>query len=222
MIQRLYDRTIQLAAHPYAVWWLLGVAVIESSFFPIPVEAMLLPMMFAAPRRAWLFAGIATVGSVVGGIGGYAIGYLLFDTIGQPILSMFAHMDAATQASMTDQEIFFTSVVAPISGFFGQAVTFEEYLDNAGMIGAWVVFAGGFTPIPYKVVTVAGGFAQLDLGIFILASIGSRGLRFAIEAALLTYFGPPIRSFIEKRLALAATVSLVVVIAGVVALKWLL
>ncbi len=193
MLQRLYDRTIQLAGHRHAIWWLFVLSVAEASFFPIPIEAMLLPMMFAAPRKCWLFAGVATAGTVIGGVGGYAIGALLYDTVGEPLLAFYGHEDA----------------YAHFSGLYGEW-------------GAWIVFAGGFTPIPFKVVTIASGVAHLDLVVFIIASIVSRGLRFAIEAALLTWFGPPIRSFIEKRLALVATVSFVVAIAGFVAVKWLL
>lgn len=193
MLQRLYDRTIQLAGHRHAIWWLFVLSVAEASFFPIPIEAMLLPMMFAAPRKCWLFAGVATAGTVIGGLGGYAIGALLYDTVGEPLLAFYGREDA----------------YAHFAGLYGEW-------------GAWIVFAGGFTPIPFKVVTIASGVAHLDLVVFIIASIVSRGLRFVIEAALLTWFGPPIRSFIEKRLALVATVSFVVAIAGFVAVKWLL
>jgi membrane protein YqaA with SNARE-associated domain len=193
MLQRLYDRTIRLAGHRHAVWWLFVLSVAEASFFPIPIEAMLLPMMFAAPRRCWFFAGIATAGTVIGGLGGYAIGALLYDTVGEPLLAFYGHQDA----------------------YHHFAGLYDEW-------GAWIVFAGGFTPIPFKVVTIASGVAHLDLVVFVVASVVSRGLRFLIEAALLTWFGPPIRQFIEKRLALVATVSFVVAIAGFVAVKWLL
>jgi membrane protein YqaA with SNARE-associated domain len=193
MLQRLYDRTMQLAGHRHAIWWLFALSVAEASFFPIPIEAMLLPMMFAAPRRCWLYAGIITAGTVIGGLGGYAIGALLYDTVGEPLLAFYGHGDA----------------YAHFAGLYGEW-------------GAWIVFAGGFTPIPFKVVTIASGVVHLDLVTFIIASIVSRGLRFAIEAALLTWFGPPIRNFIEKRLALVATVSFVIAIAGFAAVKWLL
>ncbi|MBT5435285.1 MAG: DedA family protein [Alphaproteobacteria bacterium] len=193
MLQRLYDRVLILAGHRHAVWWLFVMAAAEASFFPIPVEVMMLPMMFAAPRKAWLFAGVATVGTVIGGVGGYAIGALLYDTLGQPILALYGHEDAYDHF----------------------AKLYDEW-------GVWIVFAGGFTPIPYKVVTIASGVAHLDLMVFVLASVVSRGLRFLLEAALLHWFGPPIRNFIEKRMALVATVSFVVAIAGFVAVKWLL
>jgi len=193
MLQRLYDRTMKLAAHRHAVWWLFALSAAEASFFPIPIEAMLLPMMFAAPRRAWLYAGVATLGTVIGGVLGYAIGALLYDSVGQPILA-----------------------------FYGHEAAYDDFAALYGEWGAWIVFAGGFTPIPYKVVTIASGVAHLDLVVFIVASVLSRGLRFLIEAALLTWFGPAIRSFIERRLGLVATVTFVVAIAGFVSSKWLL
>ena len=193
MLQRLYDRTVELAGHRHAVWWLLAMSITESSFFPIPVEAMLLPMMFAAPRRAWLYAAVATAGSVVGGIGGYLIGVLLYDTVGQPILAFYGHQDS-----------------------------FDLFAERYEAWGSWIVFAGGFTPIPYKVITIASGAASLDLTVFIVMSALSRGLRFFIEAALLAWFGPPVRMFVEKHLALASAAAFVVVVAGFVSLKWLL
>ena len=193
MLQRLYDRTMQLAGHRHAIWWLFALSVAEASFFPIPIEAMLLPMMFAAPRKCWLYAGVVTAGTVIGGLGGYAIGALLYDTVGEPLLAFYGHEDA-----------------------------YKHFSGLYSLWGAWIVFAGGFTPIPFKVVTIASGVVHLDLVTFVIASIVSRGLRFAIEAALLTWFGPPIRSFIEKRLALVATVSFVIGIAGFASVKWLL
>ena len=221
MLRRLYDWTLRLAGHRHAVWWLFVLAVTEASFFPIPIEALLLPMMFAAPARCWRLAAIATLGSVLGGIAGYAIGAVFFDSIGAPLLSRFAHLDAAALAAADDSRLFFETVVTPIAGFFGVALGYDAYMADAGLIGGLIVAAGGFTPLPYKVVTIAAGFAQVDLGIFILASLLSRGLRFAIEAGLLTWFGPPIRSFIERRLALVAGLSFLALVVAVVLLRWL-
>lgn len=193
MLQRLYDAVLRLAAHRHALWWLFALAFVEASFFPIPVEAMLLPMMFANPRRAWLLAGVATAGTVAGGVAGYAIGALLYDVAGRPILA-----------------------------FYGYEAAYGEFARLYGDWGAWIVFAGGFTPIPYKVVTIASGVAGLDVGVFVLASAVSRGLRFAIEAALLVFFGPPVRAFVEKRLGLVAALSFAALIAGFAAVSWLL
>lgn len=221
MLRRLYDWTLRLAGHRHAVWWLFVLAVAEASFFPIPIEALLLPMMFAAPRRCWRLAGVATLGSVLGGAIGYAIGALFFDSIGAPLLSHVAGFDPAEVAGGDDARLFFDTVVTPIAGFFGIALDYAAYAADAGPIGALIVAAGGFTPLPYKVVTIAAGFAQLDFGIFLLASLASRGLRFAIEAGLLHWFGPPIRAFIERRLALVAGLSFLALVAALVILKWL-
>jgi len=221
MLRRLYDWTLRLAGHRHAVWWLFALAVAEASFFPIPIEALLLPMMFAAPRRCWTLAAIATLGSVLGGAAGYAIGAVFFDSIGAPLLSHVAGIDPSAFGDGEDSRLFFATVVTPIAGFFGMSLGYERYLADAGVIGALIVLAGGFTPLPFKVVTIAAGFAQLDFGLFLLACLASRGLRFAIEAGLLFWFGPTMREFIERRLALIASLSFLVLIAGVVILKWL-
>jgi len=192
MLRRLYDWTLRLAGHRHAAWWLFAVAVAEASFFPIPIEALLLPMMFAAPRRSWRYAAIATVGTVIGGALGYLIGALLYEGVAAPILAFYGYMHS--------YEAF--------------AALYHEW-------GAWIVVAGGFTPIPYKVVAIASGAVHLDIWVFLLASLGSRGLRFAIEAALLAWFGPPIRAFVEQRLALVAMVSFVALVGGFAVIKWL-
>jgi membrane protein YqaA with SNARE-associated domain len=192
MLRRLYDWTLSLAGHRHAAWWLLVVSTVECSVFPIPVEAMLLPMMFATPRRAWRLAGLATLGSLAGCLIGYAIGALLYDSVGRPILQLYGQQDAFRQFS----------------------ALYREW-------GAWIVVAGGFTPIPFKVVTIASGVVHLDLVVFVAASVASRGLRFAIEAALLSFFGPPIRDFVERRLALVAGAGFALAVAGFTALGWL-
>ncbi|MDA1073101.1 MAG: DedA family protein [Proteobacteria bacterium] len=221
MLRRLYDWTLRLAGHRHAVWWLFVLAVAEASFFPIPIEALLLPMMFAAPRRCWSLAVVATLGSVLGGAAGYAIGAVFFDSIGAPLLGHFAGVDPASFGAGEDSRLFFATVVTPIAGFFGVSLAYEAYMADAGAIGALIVLAGGFTPLPFKVVTIAAGFAQLDFGVFLLACLVSRGLRFAIEAGLLAWFGPPIRQFIERRLALAAALSFLALVALVAVVKWL-
>ena len=193
MLRRLYDRIVDLAAHPRAARWLFVLSAAEASLCPIPVEAMLLPMMFAAPRRAWVYAAVATAGSVVGGAIGYAVGALLHDAVGRPVLAFYGYEEAY--------------------GAFA-----ELYAER----GAWIVFAGGFTPIPYKAVTIASGAVGLDPAVFLVASVLSRGARFLIEAALLARFGPAARAFVEKRLALVATVSFALVAAGFAAIEWFL
>ena len=193
MLERLYARTMDLAASRHAVWWLLALAVAEASFFPVPVEALLLPMMFATPSRAWFLALLATVGTVVGGVAGYVIGLFLQDAVAWPVLE-----------------------------FYGYTEVYAEYAELYNVWGVWIVLAGGFTPIPYKVVTLASGAMHLDIWVFVAASAVSRGLRFAIEAALLSWFAVPVRGLVERHLTLAGLAMLVALVAGFVAIKWFL
>jgi membrane protein YqaA with SNARE-associated domain len=192
MIRRLYDWTMQAAAHKNAVPSLFTVSFIESSFFPIPPDVMLIPMVLAERAKAWFFALVATVGSVLGGVFGYLIGFFLFDAIGKPMLE-----------------------------FYGYADKFEKFATQYNEYGAWIVFFFGVTPFPYKVITIASGATALNIAVFMLASVLSRGLRFFIVAALLYWFGPPIRDFIEKRLGLVFTVFVVLLFGGFIAIKYL-
>lgn len=185
MLRGLYDWTIRLAQHRHATAALFAVSFAESSVFPIPPDAMLVPMILANPRKAWLFAGVCTIASVLGGIVGYGIGYFLYDTVGKAILQ-----------------------------FYGQQEQIEHALAWYREWGAWIVAAKGFTPIPFKVVTITSGFAHLDFWVFILAAIASRIPRFFVIAALLRRFGEPIRAFIEKRLVLVTTLFLAFLIGG--------
>ena len=173
MIKRLYDWTMGLAASPYALWALAAVAFVESSFFPIPPDVIMIPMIIAAPRRAFLIAGVATVASVLGGLFGYFIGAALFDTVAQPILD-----------------------------FYHKGDDFAEFAVRYNEWGAWAVLIAGVTPFPFKVITIASGATGLSLPVFIVAAIIARALRFFIVAALLWKFGAPIRDFIERRLGL--------------------
>lgn len=193
MLRRAYDKTMELAAHRNAPWALAGVSFIESSVFPIPPDVMLIPMVLAERRKAWLFAGIATVASVLGGIFGYIIGYFLFETIGQPILN-----------------------------FYGYGHAFEDFARRYNEWGAWIVFIAGVTPFPYKVITIASGVTQLNFFVFMLASVAARGLRFFLVAALLYWFGPPIRTFIDKYFGILSIVFVVLLIGGFVAIKYVM
>lgn len=192
MIRRLYDWTMNAATHRSAPAALFGVSFAESSFFPIPPDVMLIPMILAQKAKAWLFAAIATLGSVIGGIFGYAIGYFVFETIGIPILN-----------------------------FYGMTDAFQEFAAKYNEWGAWIVFIAGVTPFPYKVITIASGATQLNFVVFMVASILARGLRFFAVAALLYWFGPPIRDFIERWLNLVAIVFVVLLVAGFIAIKYL-
>lgn len=193
MIRSLYDWTMRLAQHKRAPEALFGVSFIESSFFPIPPDVMLVPMILAQRAKAWFFATVATVGSVIGGLFGYLIGYALFDTIGRPLFE-----------------------------FYGYADKFAKFSDQYNEYGAWIVFIFGVTPFPYKVITIASGATGLNLLVFLLASVASRGLRFFVVSGLLYLFGPPIREFIEKRLGLVFFAFVFLLIGGFVAIKYLI
>ena len=193
MLQRTYDWVMSLSARPNAIWALAAISFIESSFFPIPPDVLLIPMVLAA-RTQWLrIALICTVASVVGGMFGYAIGFFLYESVGRPLLQ-----------------------------FYGYAEKFTHFQGRYNEWGAWIVFIAGVTPFPYKVITIASGVTQLDLFTFSIASVLARGLRFFLVAGLLWWVGPPIRAFIEKRLGLVFTVFVVLLVGGFVALKYLL
>lgn len=191
-MRKLYDWTMRMADHPHALWVLAFIAFIESSVFPIPPDVLILPMVLANPRRAWLIAGVATVSSVLGGMLGYAIGALAYDTLGEPILTAMGKGDAMLEFNQT-------------------------FVDA----GFWAVLGAGITPFPYKVITIMSGWTGMSLMTFTITSIIARGLRFYIVAALLWYFGPPIRTFIEKRLGLLFTLFFIALIGGFAVLHYL-
>ena len=185
MIKRMYDWTLSMSGHPRSLWVLAFVAFIESSFFPIPPDLLLIPLILAAPTRAFGIALIAVVASVAGGVFGYFIGAFAFEAIGQPILASLGKIDY-------------------ISGFNQK---FNEY-------GLWAVLIAGVTPFPFKVITIMSGWTSMPFGVFVFSSLIARSLRFFAVATLLYYFGAPIRNFIEKRLGLVFTVFIFVLIAG--------
>jgi membrane protein YqaA with SNARE-associated domain len=193
MIRRAYDWTMQLAAHPKAPRALFWVAFAESSAFPIPPDAMLIPMVLADRGRAWAYAAICTAGSVLGGIVGYAIGYFLYETLGQWLIHLY-----------------------------GLAAQAEAYRAAYADWGLWIILIKGMTPIPYKLVTIASGAAAFDFWVFLAASIVTRGARFFLVAALLSWFGTPIRGFIERRLTLVTTAFVAFVVGGFVVVRYLI
>ncbi len=190
MIKSLYNWTMSLADHRYALWALAIVAFVESSFFPIPPDILMIPMILARPSKAFLIAGIALAASVLGGLLGYAIGALFYDTIGLPILEALGKGDLAV-----------------------------EFNTRFNDLGFWPVLIAGLTPFPYKVITIMSGWTGMPLGTFVVTSIIARGLRFFIVAALLWKFGAPIRDFIEKRLGLMFTLFVILLIGGFAAVK---
>ncbi|HRO49852.1 MAG TPA: YqaA family protein [Hyphomicrobium sp.] len=191
-MKRLYDWMMAKARDERAPQALFWVAFIESSFFPIPPDVMLVPMVLADRLKAWWYASIATIGSVIGGLAGYAIGYFLFDRVGRPILE-----------------------------FYGKAGSFGEFQSWFNEWGVWILIIKGMTPFPYKVLTITAGVTAMPLGEFILASILARAMRFYLVAGLLYAFGEPVRRFVEKRLSLVTTLFIVALVLGFVSVKYL-
>ena len=193
MIRRLYEWILALAAKPSAPWALGAVAFAESSFFPVPPDAMLVPMAVSRPDRVWLYATIATVASVLGGLLGYAIGALLFDSVGLWLFNL--------------------------SGLADKAETFQA---SYATYGHWVILLKGLTPIPYKLVTITSGFAHYSLFWFVLLSVVTRGARFFLLAWLLGRYGIGIRAVLDRHLNVVAGLFAAVVILGFVAFKVML
>jgi len=192
MLRRTYDRTMAMADHPQAMWWLALVAFVEASVFPIPPDVLMIPMILARPQRAFAIAGVALGASVLGGLLGYAIGALAYDTIGQPILATM-----------------------------GKAEAMEAFRTRFNDFGFWAVLTAGVTPFPYKVITIMSGWTGMPLATFIVTSILARALRFFIVAGLLRAYGAPIRDFIEKRLGLMFILFLTLLIGGFMVVKYL-
>jgi membrane protein YqaA with SNARE-associated domain len=193
MLRRLYDWTMGLAARRQALTWLGVVSFLESSFFPIPPDVMLVPMVLAQRERWIRIATVCTVTSVVGGFFGYAIGLFLFESVGLLILKAY-----------------------------GLASRFEELRVLFDQWGAWIILIKGLTPIPYKLITIAAGLFKFDLATFAICSIVTRGARFFLVAGLLYWIGEPIREFIERRLTLVTTLFVVGLVGGFVVVKWLI
>jgi len=185
MIRKLYDWTLRQAEKENAVWVLAFVSFLESSIFPIPPDVLLIPMIIARPKRAFWFAAVCTIASVLGALAGYGIGYFGFDLIGKPLLN-----------------------------FYGYGEKFSSFQTTYNDWGTWAVLIAGITPFPFKVITVLSGAAVLNIWVFIFASIVARSLRFFLLAGLLWAFGPPIRRFIEKHFGLVTIGAVILTIAG--------
>ena len=192
MLRKLYDTCIAAAQWPRAGWALGAVSFAESSFFPIPPDAMLIPMALARPERAYRYALICTVTSVLGGILGYLIGAVLYESVGAWVIQLYGYGDKV--------EAFRTS--------------YAEW-------GAWIILLKGLTPIPYKLVTITSGFAGYNIFLFILFSIITRGARFFLIAFLLHRYGPAARRIIEERLGLWTALFAIALVGGVVAAVYL-
>ena len=187
MLRRIYDWCIAAADKPYALWLMGAVSFAESSFFPVPPDVMLIPMSLARPQRAWLYALVCTVTSVAGGVVGYGIGSLLYESIGQWLIHLYGYGDKV-----------------------------EALRASYAQYGAWIILLKGLTPIPYKIVTITSGFAEYNIWLFIVFSVIARGGRFFIVAILLNRYGEWIRHTIEKRLGLWVAIGAVVLVLGFV------
>lgn len=190
MFRKLYDWVMQLARSRHAPTALAVISFAESSFFPIPPDVMLAPMVAARPNRAFVYAGICTAASVVGGLLGYAIGVFL-EPLGELILKVFGHADGRAE--------------------------FQHWFDQWGL---WVILIKGATPIPYKLVTITAGFARFDLFTFVWASILTRGFRFFAVATVLKFWGPALLEEFERRMTFYGVILLVLLVGGFVALKY--
>ena len=193
MIRRLYEWILALSGKPSAPYVLGAVAFAESSFFPVPPDAMLVPMAVSRPDRVWFYALIATVGSVLGGLVGYAIGALLFDSLGTWLIRLYGLQD--------------------------KAATFQQ---SYAEYGHWVILLKGLTPIPYKLVTITSGFAHYSLFWFTVLSIVTRGARFFILAGLLGRYGVQIRGVLDRHLNAVVAISVAVIVLGFVLFKVIL
>ena len=185
MLKRIYDWCIAAADKPYAIWVMGAVAFAESSCFPVPPDIMLIPMSLARPQRAWVYALACTVASVTGGIVGYFIGALLYDSLGTWLIQLYGLGDKV-----------------------------ETFRHGYSEYGAWIILLKGLTPIPYKLVTITSGFAGYNLSLFILFSIISRGARFLVEAVLLNRYGDWFRVHLERHLTLFVTIFAIVLVLG--------
>lgn len=191
-LKRQYDRILFSATTPQAVWIVCLISFAESSFFPLPPDLLLIPMILANRQQAWRLAGLCTVTSVVGGLLGYAIGYYLYANVGEWVIQTY-NLTAA----------------------------FDKFQLGFSEWGFWIIALKGLTPIPYKLVTIASGVAHFDLKTFMLASFIARGFRFYVLAGLLWWFGPWARYYIEKYLGLFLTLTLGIILLGFIILKYL-
>ncbi len=185
MFRKLYDWVLALSHSEKAPQALAAVAFAESSFFPVPPDVMLLPMCMAKPRRAWHYAAICTLASVAGGVLGYAIGALLFDTLGAWLIQLYGYGD--------EMEAF--------------RKAYQEY-------GHWIILIKGFTPIPFKLVTIASGLAGYNFWVFVLLSLVTRGARFFFVAGIMNRYGGRLKAFIEDNLTAVGLASIAILVGG--------
>jgi membrane protein YqaA with SNARE-associated domain len=193
LLRRFYDWCVDASHKPHALWSMSAVAFAESSFFPIPPDIMLIPMSLARPSRAYVLAAWCTVASVLGGLVGYAIGALLYDTVGAWLIGLYGYGDKV-----------------------------EAFRAAYAQWGAWIILLKGLTPIPFKVVTITSGFAGYSLGLFLVFSLITRGGRFFVLAFLLHRYGERARAIIERQLGWWTLAFAVVLVGGMVAALYLI
>lgn len=181
---------MQWADSPYGTWALFWLALAESSFFPIPPDVLLMALSLAKPSKAFIYAGVSSLGSLIGGVIGYFLGFGLMEAVGNPILHFYGAMDKFD--------------------------TIRELYNN---YDAWAVAIAGFTPIPYKVFTIAAGACEINLAVFIVASLLSRSARFFIVAGLIYKFGKPVKGFIDKYFNLLTIIFVILLAAGFALVK---
>ncbi len=192
VLQRLYAWTLEKAAHRHAIYWLVVLSFAEASFFPVPADVMLAPMVFAVRRRWFMLASVCTLASVAGGCFGYGIGYFLFEAVGRPLVELYSSME--------------------------QFARIQAEYNKHGVV---IVLIGAITPVPYKVVTIASGVAHMDFTLFTLSSIVGRGVRYFAVAGLFFVFGPWIKKFMDENLKLAVLLFTVLLVGGFVALAFI-
>jgi membrane protein YqaA with SNARE-associated domain len=192
MLRRMYDWCIASAGKPHASWVMGTVSFVESSFFPVPPDAMLIPLALARPDRAYSYAFLCTWTSVAGGLLGYFIGAVLYDTVGHWLIQLYGYGDKV-----------------------------EAFREAYATWGTWIILLKGVTPIPYKIVTITSGFAGYNVFLFVIFSFIARGTRFYLVAFLLSRYGLQARAIIEERLGFWFTVSLGVLVVGIIGALYL-
>ena len=193
LLRKLYDWTLEKSKDPKAPWFLAIISFSESSFFPIPPDIILIPMVIAKRAKAWFFAFICTISSVLGGVAGYLIGYFFYLTIGEFIIELYSY-----QSEYSD---------------------FQSKYE--GEIWLWFVFFAGLTPFPFKIITIASGALKINMISFVAIALVSRGLRFYLVATLLKFFGNYIKKYIDKYFNLLTTIFFILLIGGFIFFKYL-
>lgn len=193
ILRRLYDWVLHWAETPYGTPALFMLAVAESSFFPVPPDVLLMALGLSVPRRAFRYALICTAGSLIGGMAGYGIGYFGYEALGRPIIDFYHGQD----------------VMAEIEGLYAR-------------YGFWGVLVAAVTPIPYKVFTISSGFFRFEFWSFITASAIGRSLRFFAVSALIYFFGPPIKGFIDKYFNLLTVIFMMLLVGGFLLLRYVI